>query len=76
LRRDYTTRRAEVERPAPNRPHRPEFAPPDVRSRIWEKWGHEMKPNSLKRARHVVTENLRTRLPRGVGCHDLAELGR
>jgi galactokinase len=42
-----------------------------------EKWGHEMTPNSLKRARHVITENLRTvaaadALIKG----DLAELGR
>jgi galactokinase len=42
-----------------------------------EKWGHEMAPKSLMRARHVISENLRTvaaakALLRG----DLAELGR
>jgi galactokinase len=25
-----------------------------------EKWGNEMSPNALKRARHVITENTRT----------------
>jgi galactokinase len=42
-----------------------------------EKWGSEMTPNALKRARHVITENLRTvaaadALVKG----DLKELGR
>jgi galactokinase len=42
-----------------------------------ERWGAEMSPNALKRARHVITENLRTvaaaeALLRG----DLAETGR
>jgi galactokinase len=42
-----------------------------------EKWGHEMAPESLRRARHVIGENLRTEaaceaLLRG----DLAEVGR
>ena len=25
-----------------------------------EKWGNEMSPNALKRARHVISEDLRT----------------
>jgi len=42
-----------------------------------EKWGHEMEPKSLMRARHVISENLRTvaaskALLRG----DMKELGR
>jgi galactokinase len=42
-----------------------------------EKWGHEMPPKSLMRARHVITENLRT----VAACEallkgDLAEVGR
>jgi galactokinase len=42
-----------------------------------EKWGGEMTPNSLKRARHVITENMRTvaaadALIKG----DMEELGR
>jgi galactokinase len=42
-----------------------------------EKWGHEMTPNSLKRARHVVTENLRTQAAaEALAANDLAELGR
>ena len=42
-----------------------------------EKWGHEMAPKSLMRARHVISENLRT-----VACEkalekgDLKEVGR
>jgi len=75
----YTTRRAEVEEAcAVLASHRPEIkflrdATPDDLT----KWGHEIPPNSLKRARHVITENLRTvaaaeALLRG----DLVELGR
>jgi galactokinase len=42
-----------------------------------EKWGHEMPPKSLMRARHVITEDLRT----VAACEallkgDLSELGR
>ena len=68
---DYTTRRAEVEAAcAVIASHRPEVRfLRDATVEDLEKWGHEMTPNSLKRARHVVTENLRTRgCSRGAGC--------
>jgi galactokinase len=76
---EYTTRRAEVEAAcAVIAGHRPgvRFLR-DATVNDLEQWGHEMPPNSLKRARHVITENLRTvaaaqALIRG----DLAELGR
>ena len=76
---EYTTRRAEVEAAcAVIASHRPgvRFLR-DATVDDLEKWGHEMTPNSLKRARHVITENLRTvaaaqALIRG----DLPELGR
>ena len=42
-----------------------------------EKWGHEMKPESLKRARHVISENLRTVAAcEALAKGDLVELGR
>ena len=76
---EYTTRRAEVEAAcAVIARHRPEVRfLRDATVEDLEKYGHEMTPNSLKRARHVVTENLRTvaaadALFRG----DLSELGR
>ena len=76
---EYTTRRAEVEAAcAVIAGHRSgvRFLR-DATVDDLEQWGHEMTPNSLKRARHVVTENLRTvaaanALIRG----DLPELGR
>jgi galactokinase len=41
------------------------------------RWGSEMTPNSLKRARHVITENLRTvAAAEALQMGDLAELGR
>jgi len=47
-----------------------------LRSKIW-KMGHEMTPNSLKRARHVVTENLpHSGCREALAANDLAELGR
>ena len=59
---EYTTRRAEVEAAcAVIASHRPEVRfLRDATVEDLEKWGHEMTPNSLKRARHVITENLRT----------------
>ena len=76
---EYTTRRAEVEAAcAVIASHRPEVRfLRDATVDDLEKWGHEMTPNSFKRARHVITENLRTvaaadALIKG----DLAELGR
>jgi galactokinase len=42
-----------------------------------EKWGHEMTPESLKRARHVISENLRTvAASEALLKHDMKELGR
>jgi galactokinase len=59
---EYTSRRAQVEEAAAViARHRPEVrflrdaTPDDL-----VKWGHEMSPEALKRARHVITENLRT----------------
>jgi galactokinase len=76
---EYTTRRAEVEAAcAVIASHRPEVRfLRDATVEDLEKWGHEMTPNSLKRARHVITENLRTvaaadALIKG----DMAKLGR
>jgi galactokinase len=76
---EYTSRRAEVEEAAAviGR-HRPgvRFLR-DATLEDLKKWGPEMSPNALKRARHVISENLRTvaaaeALLRG----DLKELGR
>ena len=40
-------------------------------------YGAEMSPNALKRARHVITENLRTvAAANALISHDLTELGR
>ncbi len=59
---EYTSRRAQVEEAAAAiARHRPEVrflrdaTPEDL-----VKWGHEMSPEALKRARHVITENIRT----------------
>jgi galactokinase len=42
-----------------------------------EQWGSEMSPNALKRARHIITENLRTvAAAEALIHHNLAELGR
>jgi galactokinase len=76
---EYATRRAEVEAAcAVIASHRSgvKFLR-DCTVDDLEKWGTEMTPNSLKRARHVITENTRTvaatdALIRG----DLKELGR
>ncbi len=76
---DYPTRRAESEAAcAVIASHRPGVAfLRDATLEDLEKWGHEMAPKSLMRARHVISENLRTvaaeeALERG----DLVELGR
>ncbi len=76
---EYTSRRAEVEAAcAVIASHRPEVKfLRDATVEDLEKWGAEMTPNSLKRARHVITENTRTvaaaeALSRG----DMPELGR
>jgi galactokinase len=58
---EYNTRRAEVEQAtAILHSHRPEIqllrdaTPDDLIT-----WGHEMPPNVLKRARHIITDSLR-----------------
>ena len=59
---EYNTRRSEVEEgTALLRRHRPEIrllrdATPDDLVR----WGREMRPDVLKRCRHIITENIRT----------------
>ena len=76
---DYPTRRRESEAAcAVIASHRPGV--PFLRDATLEdlvKWGHEMEPKSLMRARHVINENLRT----VAACEallrvDLKELGR
>lgn len=76
---EYTSRRAEVEEAcAVIARHRPEVkflrdaTPEDL-----QKYGHEMSPNALKRARHVITENIRTvAAADALINHNLKELGR
>lgn len=76
---EYTTRRAEVEAAcAVIASHRPgvRFLR-DATVEDLDKWGQEMTPNSLKRARHVITENLRTvAAAEALIRRDLPELGR
>jgi galactokinase len=76
---EYNTRRAEVEEGVTVlRKHRPEIRVlRDATTDDLAKWGSEMRPDVLKRCRHVVTENNRTvaaadALERG----DMQELGR
>ena len=76
---EYTSRRAEVEAAAAAiARHRPEVKfLRDATVEDLERWGGEMSAESLKRARHVITENTRTvaaadALERG----DLQEVGR
>lgn len=76
---EYTTRRAEVEEAAAViARHRPEVKfLRDATLDDLKRWGGEMLPEALKRARHVISENLRTvaaaeALERG----DRKELGR
>lgn len=76
---EYTTRRAEVEEAAAViARHRPEVKfLRDATVEDLEKWGGEMSPNALKRARHVITENTRTvAAAEALIKHDLKELGR
>ena len=76
---EYTSRRAEVEAAcAVIASHRPgvKFLR-DATVEDLEKWGREMTPNSLKRARHVITENTRTvAAAEALTKGDLNELGR
>jgi galactokinase len=76
---EYTSRRAEVESAcAVIASHRPGVTfLRDATVEDLEKWGGEMTPNSLKRARHVITENLRTvAAAEALMKGDLTELGR
>jgi len=76
---EYTSRRAEVEEAAAviGR-HRPEVKfLRDATVEDLERWGGEMSPNALKRARHVITENTRTvAAAEALIQKDLHELGR
>src|SRR5674476_419446 len=76
---DYTTRRAESEAAcaviASHRPGVPFLR--DATLEDLEKWGHEMAPKSLMRARHVISEDLRTvAAEKALEKGDLKELGR
>jgi galactokinase len=76
---EYTSRRAEVEEAAAViARHRPEVHfLRDATMEDLASYGAEMSPNALKRARHVITENLRTQAAAdALISHDLAELGR
>jgi galactokinase len=76
---EYSTRRAEVEEAcAVIARHRPEVKfLRDATVSDLEQWGAEMSPNALKRARHVITENLRTvAAAEAMLRHDMAEVGR
>jgi galactokinase len=58
--------------------HRPEVRfLRDATMNDLEQWGSEMSPTALKRARHIITENLRTvAAAEALIQNDLAELGR
>ena len=76
---EYTSRRAEVEEAAAViARHRPEVRfLRDATVEDLVSYGAEMSPNALKRARHVITENLRTvAAADALISHDLPELGR
>lgn len=76
---EYTSRRAEVEEAAAViARHRSEVKfLRDATVDDLAKWGSEMSPNALKRARHVITENTRTvAAAEALIRHDLSELGR
>jgi galactokinase len=76
---EYTSRRAQVEEAAAViAHHRPEVRfLRDATLDDLAKWGSEMSPLALKRARHVITENTRTvAAADALIRHDLKELGR
>src|SRR5579863_6240323 len=76
---EYGTRRAEVEEAcAIIARHRPEVRfLRDATVDDLKKFGAEMPPNALKRARHVITENLRTvAAAEALLKNDMAEVGR
>ena len=75
---EYTSRRAEVEEAAAViARHRPEVRfLRDATLDDLKKWGAEMSPNALKRARHVISENTRTvAAAEALIRHDLKQLG-
>ena len=75
----YTTRRAEVEEACRIlATHRPEIKfLRDATVADLETWGHEIPPDALKRARHVITENQRTlEAADALLSHDLFTLGK
>jgi galactokinase len=76
---EYTSRRAQVEEAAAAiAKHRPEVLfLRDATTEDLVKWGHEMSPEALKRARHVITENIRTVAAAEALIHnDMKDLGR
>ena|ERR1700733_6897292 len=76
---EYTSRRAQVEEAAAViARHRPEVRfLRDATLDDLKRWGSEMSPNALKRARHVIRETLRTvAAADALIHHDLEELGR
>jgi galactokinase len=76
---DYKTRRGESEAAcAVIASHRPEVRfLRDARLEDLEKWGNEMAPKSLLRARHIISENLRTvAAAEALRNGDLKKLGR
>jgi galactokinase len=76
---EYTTRRAEVEEAAAviSRHRSGVSFLRDATLEDLQRWGSEMSPNALKRARHVISENLRTvAAAEALMNHDLAEVGR
>lgn len=76
---EYTSRRAQVEEAAAViARHRPEVRfLRDATTDDLGRWGSEMSPNALKRARHVITENARTvAAADALARNDLKEVGR
>jgi galactokinase len=76
---EYNTRRAEMEAGVDIlRRHRPEIRVlRDATSEDLDRWGSEMPVNSLKRCRHVISENFRTvAAADALERHDLKEVGR
>jgi len=76
---EYGTRRAEVEEACRIlASHRPEIKfLRDATVEDLAQWGHEIPPNALKRARHVITENTRTvDAANALMNHDMPTLGR
>jgi galactokinase len=76
---EYTSRRAEVEEAAAViARHRPEVRfLRDATMQDLADYGAEMSPKALKRARHVISENLRTvAAANALISYDLPELGR